>query len=126
MDEMITKALEKLDKEFNEKKGLGSKENAVAAPVYEALKLFCKQNGEFSQAVVNSSGTLSDCIKKTMNGCGNAISDLDVYKKAVAYYFPGSDVKFEMKIDLGDDGFSNIHDAPAKKSIALSLDDLFE
>ncbi len=44
--------------------------------------------------------TLEDCCKSVMAGCGNSISDLEVYRKAVQFYFPGADIHMTMEIDL--------------------------
>lgn len=39
-------------------------------------------------------------MKKVAAGVGNSISDLDAYKKAVQFYFPGAEVKMQLTIDL--------------------------
>lgn len=122
--EIITKAVEKLNCEYKECKGLSQKGNAVKDYVFEALTTFCKQNGEFSQAVFNKKENLKKCIEETVKSCGSSISDIDVYKKAVSFYFLGATVHFEMKIDLGDGGYSNIQ--AEGKSLTVSLDNLFD
>ena len=33
-------------------------------------------------------------------GCGSAISDLEAFRRAVRFYFPGADVKFHMTVNL--------------------------
>jgi hypothetical protein len=33
-------------------------------------------------------------------GVGQSISDLDAYKKAVQFYFPGAEVRMQLTIDL--------------------------
>lgn len=47
--------------------------------------------------------TLSDCCSKIMKNCGNHISDIDVYRGAVRYYFPNAEVHFTMTIDASGD-----------------------
>lgn len=121
---MTEKAIEKLDKEFNECKGLSQKGKAVSSAVLDALKSFCKQNTEFAQAVVQTDKTFADCVKSTVKDCGSSISDLEVYRKAVQFYFAGADVRFEMTLDLGDGGFSNAPEM--KKPLRLSLDNLLD
>ena len=109
------------DKLKNELKNakLSQKGGAVKNAVVSALIDFCKQNSEFAQAVEQSGKSVADCIEFTVEKAGNSISDLDVYKKAVEFYFPGATVKCQLTIDLGDGGFSN------EKSV-LSLDDLLD
>lgn len=98
-------AEEKLAKE---KKGVaGQKEKAMAEAVYAAIRDFCRQDEEFAQAVVQG-GSFADCMKKVASGVGGSISDLDAYKRAVQFYFPGAEVNMQLTIDLigkaaGDD-----------------------
>lgn len=109
---------DKFKEELNDAK-LSQKGKAVKDAVVSALSDFCKQNNEFAQAVEQSDKSITDCIEFTVAKAGNAISDLDVYKKAVEFYFPGATVKCQLTVDLGDGGFSN------EKSV-LSLDDLLD
>jgi hypothetical protein len=89
-------ALEKLKDTENIE---GQKESAMAKPVAEALREFCGQNAEFAQAVAQG-GLFRDCMKAVASGVGGSISDLEAYRKAVRFYFPGADVRFEMTIDV--------------------------
>lgn len=73
--------------------------NAMKGAVYEALDGFCRQDGEFAQAVVQG-GTFEDCMKAVAQKCGNSISDLEAFRRAVRFYFPGADVKFHMTVSL--------------------------
>lgn len=70
--------------------------------VREALESFCRQDDEFAQAVVQG-GTFEDCMKAVAKNCGNGISDLEAYRRAARFYFPGSEVRFQMSIDLCGD-----------------------
>ncbi len=123
---MTEQAIKKLETEFKECKSLSQKGKAVGSAVLGALKTFCRQNKEFSQAVVQSNKPIKDCIESTVKGCGGSISDIEVYRKAVQFYFLGSDIKFSMTINLGDGGFSNSVEVPAKKGLSLSLDELLK
>lgn len=67
--------------------------------VCEALDSFCKQDGEFAQAVVQG-GAFADCMKAVASGVGDSISDLEAYRRAVRFYFPGADVRFHMTVSL--------------------------
>jgi len=90
-------AIEKLEKE--KAKVSGQKETAMSAAVLATLKDFCGQGEEFAQAIVQG-GSFADCMKAVAKGVGNSISDLDAYKKAVKFYFPGAKVKMQLTIDL--------------------------
>ena len=72
---------------------------AMAAAVLNAVQEFCKQEPEFAQAVVQG-GSFSECMKKVAAGVGSSISDLEAYKKAVQFYFPGAVVNMQLTIDL--------------------------
>ena len=97
MNNWATQAVKKLTDEKG--KVAGNKEKAMAGAVYAAIKDFCLQNEEFAQAVVQG-GSFVDCMKKVAAGVGQSISDLDAYKKAVQFYFPGAEVKMQLTIDL--------------------------
>ena len=96
------KAIEKIQKELKAFTG-GNKEKAVSKPVAETLEMFCKQNEEFAQAIYESDKTLSNCCKTIMEKSGNAISDIEVYKRAVKFYFSTADIEMSMKINLCGD-----------------------
>ena len=97
MENWATQAHEKLKKERSAVSG--NKERAMADAVMDAIKEFCKQEPEFAQAVVQA-GTFADCMKKVAAGTGDAISDLEAYKKAVQFYFPGAVVNMQLTINL--------------------------
>ena len=67
--------------------------------VRAALENFCSQEDEFAQAVVQG-GSFADCMEKVARGITNSISDLEAYKRAVQFYFPGADIRMTMTIDL--------------------------
>ena len=119
---MTDLAIQKLDAEQKAFKGdkYGS---AVYRPVAEKLRDFCRQNDEFAQAVYQSDATLSDCVGKIMNGCGNSISDMEVYSRAVAFYFKGAKIRVQMKIDLcGEVLDEAAAAAPEEKKQAVVID----
>lgn len=72
---------------------------AMKDAVYEALDGFCRQDEEFAQAVAQG-GTFEDCMKAVAKNCGSSISDLEAFRRAVRFYFPGADVKFHMTVNL--------------------------
>lgn len=125
----LTEALAKLSDQKNVK---GQKEKAMAGAVASALKSFCRQDAEFAQAVVQG-GSFAACMAAVAKGVGNSISDLDAYKKAVGFYFPGAQIRMTMTIDLIGDAAApepEQLEAPAlqvykpeKNELVLSLED---
>jgi len=96
-------AAAKIAAELADFKG-GNREKAVSKFVAETLTNFCMQNTRFAIAVKNTTRTLSDCCAEIMEGCGNSIPDLEVYRGAVKSYFPNADVRCVMDIVInGDD-----------------------
>lgn len=95
---MTSRAIEKL--RDGEKVQMSHRSEAMKSAVRAALEEFCRQDGEFAQAVVQG-GTFADCMKEVEKGIkGNAISDLEAYRRAVAFYFPGAGIEMQMRINL--------------------------
>lgn len=102
MENWATQAVAKLERERTDV--YGQKQSAMAGAVLAVLKDFCKQEPEFAQAVVEG-GAFRDCMDAVAKGVGHSISDIDAYKKAVRFYFPGAKINVQMSIDLvGDAG----------------------
>ena len=97
MNNYASQAVKKLTDEKG--KVAGNKEKAMAGAVFATIKDFCLQDEEFAQAVVQG-GSFADCMKKVASGVSSSISDLEAYKKAVQFYFPGAEVKMQLTIDL--------------------------
>lgn len=113
---IIKNALEKLDAGAKEK--INDKYGAVIKTyVHNALAGFCKQNESFAQAVING-GTFAECIKYCTEGIGGntGISDIDIYRRAVQFYFPGARVDF--KIQIMTNGVQTIiHEEPEREDV---------
>lgn len=73
---------------------------AVKNHVASTLTHFCEQDERFAEVVYKTKRTLSDCCAAIMKGCGQSISDIDVYRGAVRHYFPNADIDFHMTISL--------------------------
>lgn len=116
MENWATQAVEKLKKEKAAVKG--QKETVMAGAVLAALQDFCVQEEEFAQAIVQG-GSFADCMKEVAKGVGNSISDVDAYKKAVQFYFPGAKIKMQLSIDLIGDAAGT--DKPAGGSLVLDF-----
>lgn len=113
---------EKLTAELTNAK-LGRYETGVKDAVLRTLCKFCEQNAEFKQAIEQSNKSFTDCLKATVKGvAGSSLEDLEVYKRAVAFYFPNADIKCTMTLDLGDGGFSNSKTSTEADSGKLQLD----
>lgn len=119
---------EKLTAELKDAK-LGKYETAVKNAVVKTICNFCEQNAEFKQAIEQSDKSFVDCLKATVKGAGASLEDLEVYKRAVAFYFPGADIKCTMTLDLGDNGFSNSKTSSTEAGsgkLQLDLDSLLD
>jgi len=92
-------AVEKIAAELKNFQG-GSKEKVVSKFVASTLSHFCGENERFAEVVYRTPRTLSDCCAEVMKACGNAISDIDVYRGAVKHYFPNADVHFQVEIQI--------------------------
>lgn len=114
-------AIAKLDKELKELKSVDERIAVMKQPVHDALVEFCRQDAEFAQAVMQG-GTFDACMTAVAKGVGPSISDLDAYRRAVQFYFPGADIRMQMTVDLcasvrGDE-------PPRKQAVVLDLFDL--
>ncbi|MEE0859215.1 MAG: hypothetical protein U0M12_07110 [Acutalibacteraceae bacterium] len=76
--------------------------SAVHTAVLNALCEFCKQNAEFAQAVCQSDRHFNVCLAEIVKGVKGSISDLDLYTRAVKFYFSTATIHFQMLIDVGD------------------------
>ena len=72
----------------------------IAKPVADALCSFCRQEAEFAEAIVQSGKTFADCCRKVVDGVSASLSDIEAYKRAVSFYFPGAGIDFAMTVDL--------------------------
>lgn len=100
MEDFVSKAIEKIEGGIAAVKG--QKENVVKRPVADALISFCRQQEEFAQAVVQSEKTFADCVAHVVAGCGNALSDIEAYRKAVGFWFPGAVVDMVLTIRMSE------------------------
>lgn len=112
----------------------GQKEKAIASATAAALISFCEQEPEFEQAIEQSDKTFQDCLNAVADGVGSSISDIEVYRCAVKFYFSTATVNFIMQIDLsGDNGATKPPITMTKnesknesKTLTVSLDDLLD
>lgn len=69
-----------------------------------------------------SGKTFQQCLDEAVKGIGNGISDIEMYKRAVKFYFPTADIHFRMTIDLCGD----IPGVSEHTSLSVSLDKLLD
>ena len=120
MNSWFEQAEDRLEREYKEVKG--TKESAMKAAVRDTLLEFCRQDEEFAQAVAQG-GSFPDCMAAVAKGVGGSISDLEAYRRAVSFYFPGAGIQFSVKIDLCDSVKDVPH--PDGPGIVLDLSDFF-
>ena len=100
---MKEEAVKKLDAELNDKAAKWSqKAGAIKTVVHDALVTFCGQNEEFAQAVAQSEKTLWAVCEECVKNVGQSVSDLEVYRSAVAAYFPGAQVDCVMTVRMSE------------------------
>lgn len=124
---MTDMAIAKLDKELKQMKGsknLDRKISAMMEAVHDALVEFCCQTEEFAQAVVQG-GSFEQCMVAVAKGVGSSISDLDAYRRAVQFYFPGADIRVKMTVNLMASVEEDAHQSAAAP-VVLDLFDLLQ
>ena len=118
--------------------GNGRVQKIIASATAEALTTFCEQEPEFLQAVEQSGKTFDECLTHISSGVSASkpgISDMEVFKKAVQFYFSEADINVVMTIDMCGKVNAEQQAAepdpvpvsePAPKQMTLSLDDLID
>lgn len=127
MNEYLTEAMERLNKEFKDGKALNRYAGVMAEPVKKQLVAFCKEDREFAQAVVQG-GSFRACMEAVTKGVGQSLSDLEAYSRAVRFYFPGAKVHFRMELDLVGDAAAEDSKAETEQKAerkVLNLADFF-
>ncbi|MBQ8961642.1 MAG: hypothetical protein IJ071_10605 [Ruminococcus sp.] len=120
-----------LDENYFSTAGIkGKVQQVIAGPTAEALREFCRQEPEFEQAVADSSKTFQDCLDSLDEELSEvregAVSDLEVYSRAVKYYFATATVHFRMEIDLCGNTAAPTITKTDNKTLSVSLDDLLD
>jgi len=109
---------EKMNKELKEcQKSSNPKIKVICTHVADKLIQFA-ENKTFGLEIQKSENTLLDCCKAVTKNVEKHISDIEVYKKAVQFYFPSADIEFKMDIIIDNQPSNN-------NRISISLDDLF-
>ena len=106
----------------------GKHAKAVYVAVMEAMIGFCEQQEELADAVLQQEKTLGYCCEQIMKGCGSSISDIEVYAKAVSFYFPGARIEMKMTVYMSEYEKAEKQEAekkPTAKILDLKFEDLF-
>ena len=122
MTELQTTPVEQLNEQHKKAK-YGQKAKVMAKPTLDALISFCEQSEDFAEAVHDCSKTFQDCMASVEKGIGNALSDIDAYKKAVQFYMPTANIDVVMTIVTSDQS-GKTKSTAADKTINLNLLDL--
>ena len=124
MSEFFEQAKERLQKESEAK--MDRYGETMKFAVMEALLDFCRQEEEFAQAVIQG-GSFKDCMAAVCKKIKNqSISDLEAYKAAVEFYFPGAAVSMKMNIDLCGDASGEAAPTPEPgKGMIIDLSAFF-
>ena len=120
-DAIITGAIEKLREKNQKEAAKDRKATAIYSAVLKTLEDFCYQDVRFAEAIMKSAGTLGACCEEIAKGSGNSISDIEVYRKAVKYYFPNAKIEFQMKLVLDQE--QNFQEE-TKAAVVLNLFDM--
>lgn len=83
-------------------KQLRNKRDFIVPFLRTALSSFSEQSEEFAAAVMAEDKSLEGCVNalKIPQGDRVSLSDFDVYRMAVQYFFEGADVEWSMKVSL--------------------------
>lgn len=122
MTELQKVAVDQLNEQHKKAK-YGQKAKVMAKPTLDALISFCEQSEDFAEAVHDCSKTFQDCMANVEKGIGNALSDIDAYKKAVQFYMPTANIDVVMTIATSDQS-GKTKSTAADKTINLNLLDL--
>ena len=68
--------------------------------VADTMRKFFSVSEKFAEVFYLTKSTLSDCCRDILKGCGQSISDIEVYRRAAQFYFPNSEISFLMEIRL--------------------------
>lgn len=119
-NEYLERARERVEKELSEFGG-DKYESVMKDAVAETLLELCELNAEFSQAVVQGgdfAGCMAEVKKAVKKG---ALSDIDAYCAAAAYYFPGCKVRMRLEINMSGDVDEDAYGAPQSSGTIIDL-----
>lgn len=99
MSDIVKEAKEKLAKEHK-----AAKYDQCAKIMKDAVKKtllqFCEQSEVFAEKVAHGK-SFEECMKAVAKNCGNGLSDVDAYQRAVKFYMPEAKIRVHMEIFTG-------------------------
>ena len=100
MSDIVKEAKEKLAKEHK-----AAKYDQCAKIMKDAVKKtllqFCEQSEVFAEKVAHGK-SFEECMKAVAKNCGNGLSDVDAYQRAVKFYMPEAKIRVHMEIFTGE------------------------
>ena len=100
MSDIVTEAKGQLEREHKAAK-YNQYARIMKDGVKKTLEQFCEQSEVFAEKVAHGK-SFEECMKAVAKNCGNGLSDVDAYKRAVNFYMPGAQIKAHLEIVTGD------------------------
>lgn len=100
MSDIVTEAKEKLAREHKAAR-YDKYARIMKDGVKKTLVQFCEQSEVFAEKVVHGK-SFEECMKAVAKNCGNGLSDVDAYKRAVKFYMPEAKIRVHMEIFTGE------------------------
>lgn len=100
MSDIVTEAKEKLAREHKAAR-YDQYARIMKDGVKQTLVQFCDQSEVFAEKVAHGK-SFEECMKAVAKNCGNWLSDVDAYKRAVNFYMPEARIKIRMEIITGE------------------------
>ena len=100
MSDVVKAAKEKLVREHKAAK-YDQYARIMKDSVKQTLVQFCEQSEVFAEKVAHGK-SFEECMKAVAKNCGNGLSDVDAYKRAVNFYMPGAKIRVHMEIITGE------------------------
>ena len=91
MSDIVTEAKEKLEREHK-----AAKYDKYARIMKDGVKQTL-----FAERVAHGK-SFEECMKAVAKNCGNGLSDVDAYKRAVKFYMPEAKIRVHMEIFTGE------------------------
>lgn len=100
------------DKLNREKKSVNTQDVAtlIQNEIIGALVEFCRQDSKLAEAIIKSDKTVYDCCAEIVSDTKAAqyISDFTAFSRAVKFYLPEVQIKFNMEIIRAEDTATEI------------------
>ena len=100
MSDIVKEAKEKLAREHKAAK-YDKYARIMKDGVKQMLVQFCEQSEVFAEKVAHGK-SFEECMKAVAKNCGNGLSDVDAYKRAVKFYMPEAKIRVHMEIFTGE------------------------